>query len=66
MIESHTLSVRSVDEGPLPEYLDNRYRLHAELVAAIDGQDARRALGLLRAHNAAPAAATATGCAGCC
>jgi hypothetical protein len=52
MIESHTLSVQSVDEGPLPEYLDNRYRLHADLVSAIEEQDAGRALGLLRAHNA--------------
>ena len=55
MIESHTLSVQSVDERPLPEYLDGRYRLHADLVAAIAEQDAGRALGLLRMHNAATA-----------
>lgn len=52
MIESHTLSVQSVDEAPLPEYLDNRYRLHADLVSAIDEQDARRALDIVRVHNA--------------
>lgn len=51
LIESHTLSVQSVDEAPLPEYLDNRYRLHADLVAAIDDQDARRALAIVRVHN---------------
>jgi DNA-binding FadR family transcriptional regulator len=52
MIESHTLAVESVDGAPLPEYLDNRYRLHAGLVSAIDEQDARRALDLVRVHNA--------------
>jgi DNA-binding FadR family transcriptional regulator len=52
MIESHTLAVQSVDEQPLPEYLDARYRLHAELVSAIDEQDARRALHLSQTHNA--------------
>ena len=61
MIESHTLSVHLADEHPLPEYLDGRYRLHADLVAAIVEQDAGRALGLLRMHNAtaAPVADTA-------
>ena len=57
MIESHTLSVHSVDEAPLPEYLDKRYRLHADLVSAIDERDARRALDLIRVHNATTAAA---------
>jgi DNA-binding FadR family transcriptional regulator len=52
MIESHTLSVQLVADEPLPEYLDNRYRLHADLVSAIDEQDARRALDLSRIHNA--------------
>ncbi len=47
-----TLAVESVGEAPLPEYLDNRYRLHAGLVSAIDEQDARRALDLARVHNA--------------
>jgi DNA-binding FadR family transcriptional regulator len=60
MIESHTLSVQSVDEEPLPRYLDNRYRLHADLVSAIDEQDARRALDLIRVHNATTTQATTT------
>jgi DNA-binding FadR family transcriptional regulator len=60
MIESHTLSVRSVADEPLPEYLDNRYRLHADLVAAIEDQDAGRALDLLRVHNAPVAEASTT------
>lgn len=55
MIESHTLSVRPDVEQPLPEYLDGRYRLHADLVSAIVERDAGRALGLLRLHNAATA-----------
>jgi DNA-binding GntR family transcriptional regulator len=58
MIESHTLSVHSVDEAPLPEYLDKRYRLHADLVSAIDERDARRALDLILVHNATTATAT--------
>ena len=45
MIESHTLAVESVDGAPLPEYLDNRYRLHAGLVSAIDEQDAPAGTG---------------------
>jgi DNA-binding FadR family transcriptional regulator len=66
MIESHTLSVQSVDGTPLtPEYLDHRYRLHADLVSAIDEQDARRALDLIGVHNTTtpvppPMAPTAT------
>jgi DNA-binding GntR family transcriptional regulator len=55
VIESHTLSVLSVDDHPLPEYLQRRYRLHADLVSAIEEQDEGRALDLLREHNAAPA-----------
>jgi len=51
MIESHTLSVQSVDGHPLPEYLEGRYRLHADLVSAIAEQDEPRALGLIRTHN---------------
>ena len=61
MIESRTLSVESVGDEPLPEYLEDRYRLHADLVAAIEQRDARRALGLLRVHNAVTAEATMTG-----
>lgn len=60
MIESHTLSVRPDADEPLPQYLDNRYRLHADLVAAIEEQDTRHALDLLLVHNA-PAAAGGRG-----
>jgi DNA-binding FadR family transcriptional regulator len=60
MIESHTLSVQSVADEPLPEYLDNRYRLHADLVTAIEEQDARRAIDIIRVHNAATTGAAAT------
>ena len=52
MIESHTLAVRSVDEKPLPDYLQGRYQLHADLVAAVEEQDGPRALELIRAHSA--------------
>jgi hypothetical protein len=61
MIESHTLAVESVDGAPLPEYLDNRYRLHAGLVSAIDEQDAPRALELVRVHNASTTGPTPLG-----
>jgi len=60
MIESRTVSVQSVDEAPLPEYLSNRYRLHEDLVSAIEEQDARRALALIRIHNAPTTAAATT------
>jgi DNA-binding FadR family transcriptional regulator len=52
MIESHTLAVRSVDERPLPDYLQARYELHEGLVSAVEDQDEQRALGLIRMHNA--------------
>ena len=63
MIESHTLSVEPVGDEPLPEYLEGRYRLHADLVAAIDEQDARRALGIIAVHNAATTGAATSGAA---
>jgi DNA-binding FadR family transcriptional regulator len=51
MIESHTLSVQPVADEPLAQYLDSRYRLHADLVSAIEEQNARRALDIIRVHN---------------
>jgi DNA-binding FadR family transcriptional regulator len=63
MIESHTLSVQSVADEPLAEYLDNRYRLHADLVTAIEEQDARRATDIIGVHNAATTGAATTGAA---
>jgi DNA-binding FadR family transcriptional regulator len=64
MIESRTLSVEPVSDEPLPEYLEGRYRLHADLVSAIDDQDARRALELISAHNATTTPEAATPAAG--
>ena len=55
MIESRTLAVEPPSDEPLPEYLEGRYRLHADLVSAIDAQDARRALELISVHNATTA-----------
>jgi DNA-binding FadR family transcriptional regulator len=51
IIESHTLSVQSVDDQPLPEYIRSRYDLHAALVEAIADRDVTRALALIREHN---------------
>jgi DNA-binding FadR family transcriptional regulator len=61
MIESHTLSVQSDDSRPLPQYLDGRYRLHTDLVAAIADEDSPRALGLIRVHNTTEPDTTAPG-----
>jgi DNA-binding GntR family transcriptional regulator len=63
MIESHTLAVRSVDERPLPEYLQGRYRLHADLLAAVEKQDEPRALSLIREHGAVTLASADAGAA---
>lgn len=52
MIAAHTRLAGPADEHPLPEYLECRYRLHADLVSAIDAQDGQRALGVIRTHNA--------------
>ena len=51
IIESHTLSVRGVDERLLPDYIADRYDLHAALVDAIADRDLSRALALVREHN---------------
>ena len=50
MIESHLLSVLPTDEQPLPEYIQSRYELHAELVEAIADRNLR-ALDLIAEHN---------------
>ncbi|HWD05906.1 MAG TPA: FCD domain-containing protein [Amycolatopsis sp.] len=52
IIESHTLAVQGVTEQPLPEYIASRYRLHTDLVAAIEDHDHRRASELVDEHNA--------------
>lgn len=51
MIESHTLDVLPVDEQPLPQYLQERFDLHKELVDAIEDHDATRAQHIIELHN---------------
>lgn len=51
IIESHTLSVQSIAEQPLPEYIQSRYDLHAALVDAITDRDATRAVEVIQEHN---------------
>ncbi len=50
IIESHLLDVMPVDEEPLPEYIHDRFQLHAELIEAIAAHDPR-ALDLIHEHN---------------
>ena len=54
VIEAHTLAVLPVAEQSLPEFLLERYRLHARLVDAIATQDAAAALRLIAQHDATP------------
>lgn len=51
MIESHTLQVLPIDEKPLPEYLDERFRVHQALVDAIEARDTDLALRTIALHN---------------
>jgi DNA-binding FadR family transcriptional regulator len=53
VIEGHTLAVLPVAEQPLPEFLFERYWVHAHLVDAIAVQDPEGALKLIARHNAA-------------
>jgi DNA-binding FadR family transcriptional regulator len=55
LIESHTLSVLPVPEQPMPDYLQERYRLHCDLVDAIARQDRAAALRLSAAHTTSAA-----------
>jgi DNA-binding FadR family transcriptional regulator len=50
MIESHVLSVLPIDEQPLPDYIQTRYELHADLIQAIEARDPK-ALDLVAEHN---------------
>lgn len=52
VIEAHTLAVLPRVAQSLPEFLLERYRLHARLVDAIAIQDSAAALRLLAEHNA--------------
>ena len=51
LIERHTLSVLPAEDTPLPGYLEERYRLHADLVAALERRDAAEAGRLIATHN---------------
>jgi DNA-binding FadR family transcriptional regulator len=51
LIERHTLSVLPGGDAPLPDYLEERYRLHADLVAALERRDAAEARRLIAAHS---------------
>jgi DNA-binding FadR family transcriptional regulator len=51
LIESHTLSVIPAGDQPLPEYIAQRYQLHASLVEAIAERDSGQALHLITEHN---------------
>ena len=52
IVESHTLSVLPGEGAVLPDLLEERYRLHADLIDALDHRDATRAARLVAAHNA--------------
>jgi DNA-binding FadR family transcriptional regulator len=53
VIEAHTLAVLPAADQSLPEFLLERYRVHARLVDAIAIQDPAAAQRLLAQHNAA-------------
>jgi DNA-binding FadR family transcriptional regulator len=53
LIEQHTLSVLPAEGSPLPDYVEERYRLHADLVAALEHHDEEAARRLIVAHGAA-------------
>jgi DNA-binding FadR family transcriptional regulator len=59
LIEGHTLSVLPAEATPLPDYMEERYQLHADLVAALERRDAAEARRLIAAHDtqAAPGGA---------
>jgi DNA-binding FadR family transcriptional regulator len=51
LIERHTTSIRPADGTSLPGHIEERYRLHAELVAAIERRDAAEAARLVALHS---------------
>jgi DNA-binding FadR family transcriptional regulator len=51
LIERHTLSVLPAEDTPLPGYIEERYRLHTDLVAALERRDAAEARRLIAVHN---------------
>lgn len=50
-VESHTMSVGGSAEQPLSEYISERYRLHVELVDALDHRDSSTAMRLIAEHR---------------
>lgn len=55
VIERHTLSVLPADGTALPGYIEERHKLHAELVTALERRDAAEARRLIAAHSTLPA-----------
>jgi DNA-binding FadR family transcriptional regulator len=51
LIEGHTLSVLPVEGAPLPGYIEKRYRLHADLVGALERRDAAETARLIALHS---------------
>lgn len=51
LIENHALAVGGTAEKPLPDYIAARYRLHEELVDAIETRDQPLAQKLITQHN---------------
>jgi DNA-binding FadR family transcriptional regulator len=51
IIERHTLSVLPAEGTSLPGYIEERYQLHADLVAALERRDAVETRRLIATHN---------------
>jgi DNA-binding FadR family transcriptional regulator len=51
IIERHTQSVLPTDGAALPGYIEERFQLHVELVAALERRDAAEAGRLIARHN---------------
>jgi DNA-binding FadR family transcriptional regulator len=51
IIERHTLAVLPAEGTQLPGYIEERYQLHADLVAALERRDAVETRRLIATHN---------------
>ena len=51
IIERHMLSVLPAEGTPLPGYIEDRYRLHANLVTALERRDTAETSRLIAMHN---------------
>lgn len=58
LIEHHARDVGEAGDEPLPDYIAARYRLHEQLVDAIEARDRDRAQQLIAEHNNTTAART--------